>query len=329
MAEGPNVKPIICLTHPRACSTLFERIFLHHPDIAVCLNEVLSGCFFTGSEALSPRFKKVEAVEFRKKTDLSDITYKAGMDIIFEANEKQGGPKSRVFNKDMARVFLPPPGEPYRIAASYGGGSEAGNPSVVPLEVLGKIHFIFLVRHPRFSIPSFYRKCTPPFNTGSDFEGFAPQDAGYLQLRILLDYLREAGVVGPGKAGEQPVSTTSVPNITLVDAADLLDDPETIMALVCKELDITYSPDILSWEGKEKHDQASEAFRNWGVWHDVVVKSTGLHKRTAEQVNEPSIEEQDAKWRKEYGEEGQKIIRACVDENIPHYEYLRSFAIKI
>lgn len=37
---------------------------------------------------------------------------------------------------------------------------------------------------------------------------------------------------------------------------------------------------------------------------------------------------EDVQWREKYGEMGQKIIRACVNENIPHYEYLKQFAIK-
>ncbi len=42
-----------------------------------------------------------------------------------------------------------------------------------------------------------------------------------------------------------------------------------------------------------------------------------------------SVETENQEWREKYGAEAQKIIRECVDMNIPDYEYLKSFAIKV
>lgn len=42
-----------------------------------------------------------------------------------------------------------------------------------------------------------------------------------------------------------------------------------------------------------------------------------------------TVETEDQEWREKYGLEGAKIIRETVDANIPDYEYLKSFAIKI
>lgn len=42
-----------------------------------------------------------------------------------------------------------------------------------------------------------------------------------------------------------------------------------------------------------------------------------------------TVEEDDAEWVEKYGQEGQKVIRDCVNANIPDYEYLKSFAIKV
>jgi hypothetical protein len=42
-----------------------------------------------------------------------------------------------------------------------------------------------------------------------------------------------------------------------------------------------------------------------------------------------TIESEDQEWREKYGEKGQKAIRECVNANIPDYEYLKSFAIKV
>jgi hypothetical protein len=42
-----------------------------------------------------------------------------------------------------------------------------------------------------------------------------------------------------------------------------------------------------------------------------------------------SVETEDQEWREKYGEKAQKIIRECVNANIPDYEHLKSFAIKV
>lgn len=44
---------------------------------------------------------------------------------------------------------------------------------------------------------------------------------------------------------------------------------------------------------------------------------------------QPTEEEEDEEWRLKYGEEGQRIIRECVNANVADYEYLKSFALKV
>ena len=41
------------------------------------------------------------------------------------------------------------------------------------------------------------------------------------------------------------------------------------------------------------------------------------------------MESEDQQWREKYGDEAQKMIRKCVDDNIADYEYLKSFALQI
>jgi hypothetical protein len=42
-----------------------------------------------------------------------------------------------------------------------------------------------------------------------------------------------------------------------------------------------------------------------------------------------TVEVEDKEWREKYGEKAQKLIRACVNANIPDYEYLKSFTVKV
>jgi len=42
-----------------------------------------------------------------------------------------------------------------------------------------------------------------------------------------------------------------------------------------------------------------------------------------------TIDSENKEWREKYGEKAQTMIRECVDASLPHYEYLKSFAIKV
>ena len=42
-----------------------------------------------------------------------------------------------------------------------------------------------------------------------------------------------------------------------------------------------------------------------------------------------TVEVEDQEWREKYGETGAKVVRECVNANIPDYEYLKSFAMKV
>lgn len=44
---------------------------------------------------------------------------------------------------------------------------------------------------------------------------------------------------------------------------------------------------------------------------------------------ESTVESENEEWTNKYGAEAAKVIRATVDESIPHYEYLRQFRIRV
>ncbi|KAF4637898.1 hypothetical protein G7Y89_g174 [Cudoniella acicularis] len=199
----------------------------------------------------------------------------------------------------------------------YDAAAEPENPTVVPAEILKQFHFTFLIRHPRHSIPSYYRCTIPPLNKTTGFYDFMPSEAGYDELRRVFDFLVNEKQVGPSLAGQHGELLDGEVSITVIDADDLLDDPEAIILAYCKEVGIKYDPKMLIWEYEEDHNRAKEAFEKWRGFHDDAINSTSLKPRSA------------THWREKYGEEGQKTIRECVNANIPDYEYLKSFAIKV
>ncbi|KAL8930107.1 MAG: hypothetical protein Q9172_000192 [Xanthocarpia lactea] len=200
--------------------------------------------------------------------------------------------------------------------------AEPNNPTVIPRDTLGNFHFTFLIRHPRSSIPSYYRCCVPPLDRVTGFYDFMPSEAGYDELRRLFDYLRSIGQVGPASAG-QTANGRSASNgdhfsngfargveVCVIDADDLLDNPAGIVEAFCKSTGIDFTPDMLDWSTEADHQQAAEAFSKW--------------KKKVK-----SVEEENSEWAEKYGEKAAQVIRETVDANLDDYEYLKQFAIKV
>ncbi|KAL8963882.1 MAG: hypothetical protein Q9183_004879 [Haloplaca sp. 2 TL-2023] len=287
----------------------------------------------------------------------------------------------------------------------YHTDAEPNNPTVIPRDTLGKFHFTFLIRHPRSSIPSYYRCTVPPLDEVTGFYDFMPSEAGYEELRRLFDYLRSIGQTGPKVAGQfsddhatangttngitngitngvtngitngvtngitneaingningasngiakgtangtangsidgtaygdMSVTTNGTTNgfkgeveVCVVDADDLLDNPQGIVEAYCNSVGIEYTPDMLTWDTEEDGRQAKDAFEKWPGFHDDAMNSTDLKPRLHKKKVKTARDE-DAEWAEKFGEKGAKVIRETVDASMEDYEYLKQFAIK-
>ncbi|CAN8096583.1 unnamed protein product [Discula destructiva] len=369
-------KPIFMATHPRACSTAFERVFMTRRDILQTAHEPFGDAFYYGPERLSKRFENDE--DARIKSGFAESTYRTVMDRLEHDGQQDG---KRVFIKDIAHYLLPPNGESADVAESLLGGhpltdgessdddshsnhngavsnhttghvngptmavDEDENPTVMPTDMLRGFHWTFLIRHPRRSIPSYYRCTIPPLSDLTGFTEFMPSEAGYDELRRLFDYLLAQDIIGPAKAGSSvPVDEAlndgsgsesgddAAPRrhaaITVIDADDLLQHPEAILKIYCKEVGIDYTPAMLEWGDDENQTFAAKAFEKWYGFHHDAIDSKCLKPR-AHGAKNPSKEEEDAEWRNKFGDEAARVIRSTVDENTADYEYLKSFAIKV
>lgn len=177
------------------------------------------------------------------------------------------------------------------------GAEEEDNPTVMPTDMLRGFHWTFLIRHPRRSIPSYYRCTIPPLDAITGFHEFMPSEAGYDELRRLFDYLLAQGIIGPRKAGESaPLDealnggsasdSDSISSdrprraaITVIDADDLLQNPEAILKVYCKEVGIDYTPKMLEWGDDENQQYAAKAFEKWYGFHHDAIDSTCLKPR--------------------------------------------------
>lgn len=301
-------RPIFAATHPRACSTAFERVFMARRDILECGHEPFGDAFYFGPEFLSDRFR--DDADYRQNTEYCNTTFKDVLESLADA-EKEG---KRLFIKDMAYYLVPPDGKPSQIAPSLGGGKEPGNPTVLPVDILKRFHFTFLIRHPKRSIPSYYRCTIPPLSEITGFDYFMPNEAGYVELVRLLDFLLERGIVDRD-------------HITAIDADDLLDKPEPIIREYCARIGIDFKPEMLKWT-EEDREYAAQMFAKWNGFHDDALKNSCFQARSHAQKTS-TVESENREWAEKYGPEAQKVIRQTVDDNIPHYEYLKQFCITV
>jgi hypothetical protein len=248
--------------------------------------------------------------------------------------------------------------------------AEPNNPTVVPTALLSKFHFTFLIRDPHSSIPSYFRCTIPPLDDVTGFHHFDPSEAGYDETRRVFEYLRSIGQVGPHHAnGWNSNSNRKTANgqpagaeICVVDADDLLDDPEGIIRAYCTSVGLPFEPEMLEWADDKHQVFAKKTFAKWPGFHDDAIDSTDLKPRAhvssflsphniaivlfhplatnwamsrrsantaQQQAKKIKTEDQwDKEWAEKYGEEAAKTIRETVDRNMDDYNYMRQFVLK-
>lgn len=215
---------------------------------------------------------------------------KHGVGTEDDLNKDGGLGLERVSSAHDSGVFFtgvnvsdsPPKSPPF----PYDTPAEPKNPTVVPREILERFHFTFLIRHPKHAIPSYYRCCIPPLVERTGFNPFMPDEAGYEELRSLFDYCKNTGLIGPKICGrdeeDQPAGPPPIDSgieICVIDADDLLDDPEGILSKYCQSIGLEFNPEMLKWDNEEDHEFAKEAFEKWDGFHDDAIHSKDLKPR--------------------------------------------------
>lgn len=114
---------------------------------------------------------------------------------------------------------------------------------------LDRLTNTFLIRDPARAIPSYYAMNPDVTN----------EEIGLEQLYRTFQNVA-------GMEGSAPV---------VVDATDLENDPEGIMAAYCRAVDIPFIPDALTWECENGHQ---EEWDIWKEWHTDAAQSTGIQK---------------------------------------------------
>ena len=162
----------------------------------------------------------------------------------------------------------------------YANNGGSGNPTVLPEEVLRQFQFVFLIRNPILSLPSYYRCTIPPLDAMTGFNSFMPSEAGYRELRLVFDHLRTTGYLGHESA-EKPNGTSDEDraDICVIDADDLLDNPSGMIQAFCKSVGLDYEPSMLKWDTPAHQRHARSTFAKWRGFHEDAIGSTEFKPR--------------------------------------------------
>jgi hypothetical protein len=128
----------------------------------------------------------------------------------------------------------------------------------VDREWLGAVTNCFLIRDPREVIASYLKKREDP----------ALEDLGFVQQAEIFDFVRER--------------TNAIPPI--VDAKDVLENPERILRLLCEAVGIEFSESMLSWPPGLRETDGIWA----NYWYGEVARSTSFRPYRAKHAEIPA-----------------------------------------
>ncbi|RIB31011.1 hypothetical protein C2G38_2595 [Gigaspora rosea] len=285
-------KPIILWSHPRSLSTVFERPFLQYPQKFHVIHEP----FYPITHAYRTKnFEFLNRIPLPKPTD--PITFAHPFTPILNEilashyyNEDKT-PTLRVFMKEHAAIFL-------QLAE--------GSP-LLSKETLSKFKHTFIIRNPEKSVKSLY-KAINATNEAIDKAGLP--DTGKLKIssraiglkdsRILYDLIKNA-------TGEK---------IALVDADDLVQEPEKILRKYCEMINVEFNKEMLNWKEVRVKPRLSTLYNVQGLddlWFKNAMQSTGFDKakNNSEEIEYP------------------QSVYDLIAKTKPHYEYLFQHRIKI
>ena len=154
-------------------------------------------------------------------------------------------------------------------------------------ELVTEFENTFLVRDPAKMLLSLHYR----------WPDFTLEETGY---EPLYRYFIIAGEI----SGKTPI---------LIDADDLLNDPDSIIKAYCDAVGIPFIPEALSWEPKSRPE-----INHWqsGLWHSSLNASTGLRDRKQKEINYGTVEDSDR-------------LKQAYEYCLPYYQKLYEHRLRI
>lgn len=160
------------------------------------------------------------------------------------------------------------------------GIAEVGNPTVLPSPLLENFQWVFLIRPPEDSVPSYYRLTFEPYSSLNGMYYLLPNDVSYSELRAMFDYLCSINTVGSTESEPNHVGSGRKANIYIIDSDDLVDRPADVIKRFCEHVGIEYLPSMLDFTEMEGSGHAAQNLKHWGnAFHEEAMTSTKLLPR--------------------------------------------------
>lgn len=206
----PSPHPIIALwAVPRSVSTAFERMIAARGDFTV-FNEPYSACYYYGPDRVNTRYPAEAPCDDHKPAK-----------ILLKM--QRAAAERPVFFKDMA----------YHVR------------NLLSPDFLAPFTNTVLIRDPRRSIPSLYKK----------IPDFSLEETGFEQLARLVDIVTAS-------TGRPP---------PVIDGRALRTDPASVAHAWCESVGVPFEPAALNWTpGHEAH------WDRWTDWFDDAANSEGF-----------------------------------------------------
>ncbi|XP_071958610.1 uncharacterized protein [Antedon mediterranea] len=284
----------ICLwALPRSVSTSFTVCMGNLEDVQI-INQPYLSAFLVGSGGegtidtrVTRKIKETTGklvMNFEETWDSEVCCYEYIKENILEAEYPD---KKVVFVKDMP----------------YAGTKR--------LDMLPKCYrHAFLIRRPErvcISLKDTYSKMNRledgRMNIEKGFDVF-PELYAFRESLILYEHLIKTGIE---------------PNPFIIDADDLLENPESILRQFCQFAGITYTDKLLQWKGGkeiQKHWKSSEEILKWGDlggWHKNTFSSTNFQKPAPVPIRSEIPED----------------VQECIDFSLPFYRKMYELRAKI
>lgn len=279
--ENRPAVPTIVWCHPRSCSTAFERAFLQRADTKVW-HEPMGDAFYFSKDRACRRYDEAQC---RSNTAYDSTVESIVFKLLESTREPHDPPYKFVFIKDMAQYIfsasalnaLHPDSQLFRPGKPY-DPAQLTNPTVLPTALLRRFKHTFLIRKPEDSVPSYY-KCASEKAMG--FEFFDPAEVGYVELKILYDWLSNPQSSFHTDPDDERYAAWPIQPIQsrppVVDADMLLDHPGYVVSEYCEAIGVPFDAQMLSW-----NPGAVDIWAKWGSYHAAAQESSGFVRSVEE-----------------------------------------------
>ncbi|KAF7186493.1 hypothetical protein HII31_12195 [Pseudocercospora fuligena] len=195
-----------------------------------------------------------------------------------------------------------------------GAVDRTSNPTRYPDDFFRSLTPIFLIRHPALVIPSYYKQQRDTLHLEASDEcltAFTTQRF----TRLVFDVFR-------AKAGsdEPPL---------VIDAKDLVHETMLTMEKLCERLGLDPNGVQYNWSPVPPDQWPNMPMSELGMLFFTDLWGSGRVYGSGEKAMEDTLDldHETKKWSDEFGEDTAKHLRRLVDEDMPHYEYMKQFKI--